>query len=271
MLTGHGVEPVSKGGGNDIDHLKFDRIAGHASGISRRSAWRGLGGGALAAALLWGTGRRVVAHSAEDVARDAVEAVNQTLETGDPSGFDAIVSSDVKVHPLHVSLAFLNPPSNDLAGLTAALEETRSVCTDAEMVVDDLIAGGNKAAGRFTFRATPDAAAFGLPEQPAEPLEPLEIGGVISGVFLDSGVTEFWCYSGVGYGQPPPGLLRPDGHAVRADVRIDHRRHGRDGPVHLGSHAPVAWRSTTVMRLGVAIARLVLARPVRHSSVMRSS
>jgi ketosteroid isomerase-like protein len=117
------------------------------------------------------------------VVREAVEALNLALATGDDSGLDALVAADVTVEPRHRMLATGEEVSDDLAGLKVALADMRNIATDIELVVDDLIAEEDKVAGRFTVRGTLGASG-----------QPLEGRGLVFAVVADDRVTELWIY-----------------------------------------------------------------------------
>jgi phage shock protein E len=150
---------------------------------SRRTAMRGLGGVGIGALVLLGSSRRATAHGAEDVAAEAMEAIAQALVNGDASGLDAVFAADVAVQPRHRMLATGEEVSPDLAGLKVALEDMRSVVSDIELTVEDVIAEEEKAAGRFSYRGT--IAASG---------QSLEGSGLVFVVVADDLVTELWAY-----------------------------------------------------------------------------
>ncbi|MCC7024190.1 MAG: ester cyclase [Thermomicrobiales bacterium] len=158
---------------------------------SRRAVVHGLGAASAGALALLGSSRPAVAHGTEDVARQAIDAVNQALATGDTSGLDAVFAAGLQGHPPHTSLATGEPFTHDLDGLKAALQEMRHFFPDSRFLIDDLIVQGDKAAGRVTFRATPDPTAFGLPEAAAQSVE---VGGVIFAGIAEDRVVEFWAY-----------------------------------------------------------------------------
>lgn len=150
-------------------------------------------GGAVAAVAVLGLGgwRRAAAHDAEEVAEETIAAVNTTLATGDEAALDELFAPDLAVHPPHRSLATGEEFGHNLAGLKAAFAEMRRYFPDGAFTVEDSVADDDKVAGRFTFRGTPDAAAFGLPVAPSTPLE---AEGVIFMVVADDRVQEFWAY-----------------------------------------------------------------------------
>jgi predicted ester cyclase len=131
------------------------------------------------------------AAATERVARQAIAAVNAALASGDESGIDAWFAPEMVGHPPHRSIATGEAFSHDLAGMKLALAEIRRYFPDATILVEDVIAAGDKAAARVTFRGTPDAAAFG---RATVSERPLEAGGVFFGRVVGRRVVEFWAY-----------------------------------------------------------------------------
>jgi uncharacterized cupredoxin-like copper-binding protein/predicted ester cyclase len=127
----------------------------------------------------------------ESVARQAIDAVNTALATGDSSRFDAVFAPDVAGHPPHRSLVTGEAFSHDLAGLTAGLADIRRFFPDASLTIDDLIAADDAVAARVTFRGTLDTTALGGEE---EHNRRLEIGGLLFGEISDGRIVEFWAY-----------------------------------------------------------------------------
>jgi ketosteroid isomerase-like protein len=163
---------------------RFARFSDSFSGdATRRTLLRGLGGGGLAAAFFMSTKRPASAHGAEEVAQEAMEALNQALATGDDSGLDALFVTDVKVEPRHRMLATGEEVSPDLAGLKAALADIRGDASVVEVSVDDVIAEEDKAAGRFTFRGTLKTSG-----------QSLEGSGLFFMVLADDQITQLWFY-----------------------------------------------------------------------------
>ena len=166
--------------------------------LSRRGALGRLGAAVLVGAGLTNAGVRSVvaqatpgAGASEAVARQALEAVNDAMASGDTSALDAVFAPEVQGHPSHRSLVTGEPFSHDLAGLKGALADTRRFFPEAAITIDDLIASGETVAARVTFRGTPDAAALGLGDEASQPLE---IGGLMYGRIGDGRVAEFWVY-----------------------------------------------------------------------------
>jgi uncharacterized cupredoxin-like copper-binding protein len=131
------------------------------------------------------------AGSIEAAARQAIEAINEAMATGETSGLDAIFAPDVAGHPPHRSLVTGEPFSHDLTGLKAGLADIRPFFPDAAITVDDLITSDDTVAIRVTFRGTPDAAALRLGDEASQPLE---IGGLLYGQIVDGRIKEFWAY-----------------------------------------------------------------------------
>lgn len=165
------------------NHMERDSRAAIATSVSRRTAMRGLSAVGLGTLVLAGSAGRAAAHGAEEVAQEAMEALNQALATGDDSGLDAVFAADVTVEPRHRMLTTGEEVSDDLVGLKVGLADMRNLATDIEIVVDDVIAADDKAAGRFTVRGTPAGAD-----------ETLEAGGLFYVVVEDDLVAELWIY-----------------------------------------------------------------------------
>jgi predicted ester cyclase/plastocyanin len=125
------------------------------------------------------------------VARQALEAVNDAMASGDMSTLDAVFAAEVQGHPSHRSLVTGEPFSHDLVGLKAALADIRRFFPDAAITIDDLIASGETVAARVRFRGTPDAAVLGLEDAASQQME---IGGLIYGEIVGGLILEFWAY-----------------------------------------------------------------------------
>ena len=146
--------------------------------LSRRRALGHLGMGALVVGALTGPAMGTVAAQAtpaagsiEAVARQAIDAINEAMTSGETSALDAIFAADGAGHPPHRSLVTGEPFSHDLEGLTAGLADIQHFFPDAAITIDDLITSDDTVAARVTFRGTPDAAALGLGEEASQPLE----------------------------------------------------------------------------------------------------
>lgn len=155
-----------------------------SGGSTRRTMVRGLG---LAAALLMGTKRGAAADDEYDeekeIAREAMEALSQTLATGDDSRLHNVFAADVMVEPRHRMVATGEEVPPGLTGLKEALADIRKVATDIEIVVDDLIAEDHKVAGPFMVRGT----LVGRNES-------LEARGLLYMGIDDDRVVELWIY-----------------------------------------------------------------------------
>ena len=147
----------------------------------------------LAASLAGAVGAQATPPPAavEEVARQAIAAINEAMATGETGAIDVVFASDVAGHPPHRSLVTGEPFTHDLAGLKAGLADMRRFFPDAAISIDGLIASDDTVAARVTFRGTPDTAALGLGEAAGQPLE---IGGLMYGTIVDGRVAEFWAY-----------------------------------------------------------------------------
>ena len=165
---------------------------------SRRSTLSRLGAGGIAAAVLGSTGAgagaaQVDAETAatEAAVRQAIEAVNAALASGDPASLAAVIAPDYVNHTPHRSPGSgIGYPPN-LAGLQSALTDLRGAVPDGVLVIDDLIASGGNAAVRVTFRGTAEATSADTAEAARYPLT---IGGVIVVRVRDGLIAESWDY-----------------------------------------------------------------------------
>ena len=166
-----------------------------SAGVSRRAALRRLGGGGIVATTLMGAAPRSAdaqaADGSEAAARRAIDAINQALASGDTSDIDAAFTADFVDHTPRRSPTTGRLYPSDLAGLKASLLDLHSVFPDAAFVVEDVIAAGDKAAVRFTFRGTPDPAAPGVPEAVERGVS---AGGVMLGRVAGGRIAESWDY-----------------------------------------------------------------------------
>ena len=164
---------------------------------SRRSALRRLGAGGVLAAAAFGAGRSASAQSSlataatEAAARRAVSAINQALASGDMAALDTAFAADYVNHTPRQSLLSGQGFTPDLAGLKTALTELRTMAPDAVILIDDIVASGDTAAVRVTFRGTLDPAVVSLPEGADRRLR---IGGAAFARFVDGQVVESWVY-----------------------------------------------------------------------------
>ncbi len=196
--------------GNRIGHPATSSLAR----MTRRSAVRQLSGGGLAAGALAlaaaGTSAQSGTSSAftEAAARRVVNAINQTLVNGDTSLLDTSFSPDYINHTPRRSLVSgqLFPP--DLTGLKDTLLELRGIVPDAAIVIEAVIASGDEAAVRVTFRGTLDAAVIGQPEA-GNML--LRVGGMAMARFIGGQVRESWDYDEAAelFARPAPTTPTP--------------------------------------------------------------
>jgi ketosteroid isomerase-like protein len=181
-----------------------------ASAMPRRAALRRVGLGGLATGLVLSlttaesSGQSsLVTASTEAAARRAINALNQALASGDMSVLGLAFATNYVNHTPHRSLQSGQLFSPDLAGLQAALGELRGAVPDAVFVVDDVVASGDSAAVRATFRGT-IAAPLAAGANPR-----LSVGGMALLRIADGRVVESWDYSEAAevlaaISQPPP-------------------------------------------------------------------
>ena len=127
----------------------------------------------------------------EAAARRAVSAINQALASGDMTVLDTVFATDYVNHTPRRSLLTGQPFSADVAGLKTALTELRTIAPDAVILIEDVVASGDTAAVRATFRGTLDTSMVSLPEG-ADPR--LRIGGAAFARFVGGQVVESWVY-----------------------------------------------------------------------------
>jgi predicted ester cyclase len=167
--------------------------------MPRRGALRRLGTGGLAAGLFASVSAgdaaaqsSLVSAATEAAARRAINAINQALSADDMTVLDLAFAPDYVNHTPHRSLQSGQLFTADLAGLEAGLVELRAAVPDAVLVVDDVIASGDTAAVRATFRGTIDPAVLSLPSGTSGRLV---IGGAAFVRIVDGRVVESWDYS----------------------------------------------------------------------------
>lgn len=170
----------------------------YGASLSRRKALGHLGAGTLMVGTLVGPGMQSTAAQAtpaagsiEAAARQAIEAINEAMTTGETSGLDVIFALDVAGHPPHRSLVTGELFSHDLKGLKAGLADIHLFFPDAAITIDDLITSDDTVAARITFRGTLDMAVVGVEE---DAIQTLEIGGLLYGQIRNGQITEFWAY-----------------------------------------------------------------------------
>jgi predicted ester cyclase len=180
-----------------------DRYVGQSpkliqAAVSRRSALHRLGAASLAAGIGLGAAEGAVnaqsslaTAATEAAARRAVSAINQALASGDTNVLDAAFASDYVNHTPHHSLLSGQSLSPDLAGLKSGVTELRTIAPDAVILIDDIVASGDTAAVRATFRGTLDTSIVSLPEGADTRLR---IGGAAFARFVDGQVVESWVY-----------------------------------------------------------------------------
>lgn len=182
-----------------MEEKRSRRTPVSASGaITRRLALRRAGATGLAAGLLAATASSdasaqssLVSATTEAAARRAINAINRAIETGDMTLLDRAFAPDYVNHTPHRSLRTGQLLTPDLAGLEEGLIEVRAVVPNAVLIVDDVVASGDTAAVRATFRGTIDPAVIPLPEG-ASPR--LSIGGMAFMRIVDGLVVESWQY-----------------------------------------------------------------------------
>lgn len=125
------------------------------------------------------------------VARHSFDAVNEALATGANDAIDAVFAVDFANRTPDRSSAAAEPYPSTLAGFNASLANLRRSFPDARYTVDDVVAEGDRAAVRFTFVGTPDAAAFGLTPPVTRPVT---FGGIALLRVADGRIAESWYY-----------------------------------------------------------------------------
>ncbi len=245
--------------------------------ISRRSALRRLG----AAGVATGTALGIAQHSAsaqisfataatESAARRAISAINQALASGDMTVLDTVFATDYVNHTPRHSLLTGQPFSADVAGLKNALTELRTIAPDAVILIDDVVASGDTAAVRATFRGTLDTSVVSLPEG-ADPR--LRIGGAAFAQFVGGQVAASWVYDeaaelyDIAVTAPPPVTPVPEGDRGEARDVSDFDRvslqgvgtlvieQGNSEALTIDAEARVLRRIETVVQNGTLIIR----------------
>jgi uncharacterized cupredoxin-like copper-binding protein/predicted ester cyclase len=209
-----------------------------STSVSRRRAFSRLGSGALVFGVLAGTLREMAraqatptADEMEAVARQAIDAVNDALASGDTSALDAVFAPEVQGHPSHRSLVTGEPFSHDLVGLKAALADIRRFFPDAAITIDGLISSGETVAARVRFRGTPDAAVLGLEDGASQTME---IGGLMYGEIAGGRISEFWAYFDLSAYADLVGLMSGTAQATPEETS----EHGAESSEH--GHGEIA-------------------------------
>jgi ketosteroid isomerase-like protein len=130
------------------------------------------------------------AADVEAVARQAIEALELAVASGDTSAIDAVFHAEfVNRTPDDV------PPDQTEGGVEELKTAYTGIVTDAisdvAFTVDDVLVDGDMVAVRYTINGTLDPAPFGLPGEP----RPVAIGGVHLMRIADGQVVENWDYS----------------------------------------------------------------------------
>lgn len=178
---------------------RFEHLAGTmARAMPRRTVLGRLGWGSVAAGMMFeaesrdaGAQSAIASAATEAAARRAINAINQALASGDMAFLDLAFAPGYVNHTPRRSLQSGQLATGDLAGLETSLTELRAAVPNAVLVVNDVVAAGDTAAVRFTFRGTIDPAMVTLPEGSSSRLA---IGGVAYGRIVDGQVIESWDY-----------------------------------------------------------------------------
>ncbi|MCC7023018.1 MAG: ester cyclase [Thermomicrobiales bacterium] len=131
------------------------------------------------------------AAALEALVRQAIDAVNVVLATGETNAIDTVFASDVTGHPPPRSLVTGEPFTHDRAGVKAGLADIHQLISDATITIDELTASQGAVAVRLTFRGTLNTEVFGMHDQA---MTSLEIGGVMYAHVKDGRIAEFWAY-----------------------------------------------------------------------------
>jgi steroid delta-isomerase-like uncharacterized protein len=97
----------------------------------------------------------MAAEENKAVVRRFAETVQQFFQTGDLSGLDEVCAPDFVHHGPGL------PP--DLAGFKQMAPAFRSAFSDVEVVIEDLIAEGDRVVDRITVRGTHQGEFMGVP------------------------------------------------------------------------------------------------------------
>lgn len=175
-----------------------DRSAG-AHGVSRRRALGKIGKGGLAASALLGVAAAGVRAQSgtetamtEATARQAINAINDALGGGDGATLTRVFSPDYVNHTPHrpVPGGETYPPT--FAGLASAVGDLRAAAPNATLIVEEIVATGDTAAVRLTFRATVKAVSADSGETVAYPVT---VGGIAIVRVRDRQIVESWDYN----------------------------------------------------------------------------
>ena len=188
--------------------------------MSRRDAVRRVaaGGMAVGAALVLAR-RPATAQSSQDpaateaAARNAIDAINQSLASGDLSLLDAAFAPTYVNHTPRRSFATGRFVSPNLDGLKTSLSELREAVPDAVLIIEEVIADGDSAAVRGRCQGTLGDATGG---------HRLDVGGIAIVWVRDGLVAESWDYGAAaeiaGVGSTPVSAS-PTAEAALAPAR----------------------------------------------------
>jgi hypothetical protein len=166
--------------------------------LSRRSAIARLGGGGLVAGTLAGIpGRAAAAQdeaaaaATEAVVRQAIEAINAVLAGGDVAQLEMVFAPDYVNHTPYRAVAGSGTYPPNLAGLQRALTDLRAEAPGAVLVVEDIVASGDSAAVRVTFRGSVTATTADTSQATTYPLA---VGGMALARVRDGLIVQSWDY-----------------------------------------------------------------------------
>ncbi|MFN8593360.1 MAG: DUF2807 domain-containing protein [Thermomicrobiales bacterium] len=165
--------------------------------VSRRAALPRLGGGIAGVAVV-GVGLGATrAQTTDDTGateatvRQTIEAINAILAGGDVAALDPLLATTYVNHTPHRRPSDGTTYSPDLAGLKSALTDLRSATRGPVLVVEEIIANGDSAAARLTFRGTAGVTNADSGEQTDYPVT---ASGVVIVHVKDGLVSESWDY-----------------------------------------------------------------------------
>jgi predicted ester cyclase len=128
------------------------------------------------------------AGDVEAVARQAIEALDQALTTGDTTAIDAVFAPEYVDHTPDIVPTGGGPSGRE--EMKTGIAGQRSAIPDLTISVEDVLVDGDQAAVRFRVGGTLDPAAMGMPGA----VQPLDVGGIVILRIADGQVVESWDY-----------------------------------------------------------------------------
>lgn len=194
--------------------------------LSRRDAVRRVAAGGIALGAVVTLARRPAgaqdssdSATTEAAARHAIDVINEALASGDMLLLEEAFALNYVNHTPHRSLTTGRLLSPNLDGLGAGLSELRAIVPDAVLIVEEVIAAGDRAAVRLRFQGTLEPEAKSDTQAATRHLD---LAGVAIVAIADGLVVESWAYGEADALAEPGSRSTPeatDSAAGRGEVR----------------------------------------------------